>query len=555
MSDRTEFDDLARRKLEEREFAFDQAAWNDMERMLHGKRRNRRGWWITAALLLLIGTGTWWTLHSSGTNEVAEAPAAVPHERTPSVPGTPAAPSEGPTSPTEQAIVPNTPTAPASTEQAVPGTTTTNTPEAVTTSVAEPTAVRAAAPRATRTTPAAVTTAPLPNAPLPSQDGSTSTVSDRPPVGDTTPSEPVVNEGVNAPPQEPAMVPSDPDLGPVAIGVLPTTADALPAAPPSGDPIVPANTSEEPLSTVIDPATSTNASTAPLVVNDSTPIADSTIALVPNVQDTASVAPGPAPVPPLVDPRAPWEISALGGMFMTNTSYSGGRSEAWASDVTGERTVGFGAEVMHMGPNIGFGGGVHYSSYAERIDAQELSMTETTFFDSNYFVPVDTTILVVHGMFFNGEWYYQTHQLDTTINVLVLDQGSTTTTAVRRTARSRTNTTSYLEMPLLFDAHLVQGPWALGVRGGPTLGVLQGRTGSLPNEELNGYSELEDVAFRSLVIGWTARAYIRYRFSDAWSLGLEPTARGQLFNALEGDDLTRRASAWGGFFSVNYRLR
>jgi hypothetical protein len=223
--------------------------------------------------------------------------------------------------------------------------------------------------------------------------------------------------------------------------------------------------------------------------------------------------------------------------------------------VQGERTVGFGAELMHMGPHIGFGAGVHYSTYAERIDARELSMTETTFYDSNYFVPVDTTILVVHGTYFNGQWYYQTHQLDTTINVLESGTFSNSNTYVRRVARERTNTLSYLEMPLLFDAHLVQGPWALGVRGGPTVGVLQGRRGSLPNEVLDGYTELEEEAFRELVIGWTARAYIRYRFSDAWSIGLEPTARGQLFNGLEDDGLTRRSSAFGGFFSVNYRLR
>jgi hypothetical protein len=124
-----------------------------------------------------------------------------------------------------------------------------------------------------------------------------------------------------------------------------------------------------------------------------------------------------------------------------------------------------------------------------------------------------------------------------------------------REARRTTNRVSYLEVPLLLDAHVVQGRWHLGLRGGPTLGLLSGRRGSLPGPGGEGYTELGQQAFRDVLFGWTARAYVRYRFNTGWSLGVEPMLRGQFGNGLESDALSRSSSAAGVMMSVSYRMR
>ena len=95
----------------------------------------------------------------------------------------------------------------------------------------------------------------------------------------------------------------------------------------------------------------------------------------------------------------------------------------------------------------------------------------------------------------------------------------------------------------------------MGVRGGPTFGILSGRKGTLPNSTNDGYVPFEDEAFRELVIGYQARAYLRYRWNAAWSIGLEPMIGGQLVNGLASGDLDRRSMAWGGLISLSYRLR
>ncbi|MDQ3101424.1 MAG: hypothetical protein M3R08_08555, partial [Bacteroidota bacterium] len=143
----------------------------------------------------------------------------------------------------------------------------------------------------------------------------------------------------------------------------------------------------------------------------------------------------------------------------------------------------------------------------------------------------------------------------TTVNVL--DQGTQTivTTTHLREARRQVNRTSYLEIPLLLDLHLVQGRWNIGLRGGPTLGISTFISGSLPNANSEGYIDLADQEFRSVVFGYTARAYIRHRFNAGWSLGLEPMIAGHLMNGLAGDQLTRKPSAFGGMISLNYRFR
>lgn len=61
--------------------------------------------------------------------------------------------------------------------------------------------------------------------------------------------------------------------------------------------------------------------------------------------------------------------------------------------------------------------------------------------------------------------------------------------------------------------------------------------------------------FREVIFGYSARAYVRYRFNAAWSVGIEPAVRGQLMNSLGSGDLVRKASAKGMMLSLSYRLR
>jgi hypothetical protein len=87
------------------------------------------------------------------------------------------------------------------------------------------------------------------------------------------------------------------------------------------------------------------------------------------------------------------------------------------------------------------------------------------------------------------------------------------------------------------------------------VGLLTGRQGALPSEDGITYTDLADRAFRQVMFGYTARAYIRYRWNAAWSIGVEPTVRGQLQNSLGDGPLDRRSSAFGGMISLSYRLR
>ena len=264
----------------------------------------------------------------------------------------------------------------------------------------------------------------------------------------------------------------------------------------------------------------------------------------------------PMPTVQLITPASPWEVSALGGIMRTNTRYTGANSDTWNSGVQQQWSMNAGIEVMHMGSHIGLGTGLHYGTYSERINAN--AVDNTTFNVTNfwYLVPVDTTILTITGTTTVGtNEYFTGISIDTTINVITRGSDSTAVTEHMRDAREIANKVSYLEIPLLLDGHLLQGRWSLGLRGGPTIGLLTGRRGSLPNGTGNGYTDFADQAFREVVFGWTARAYVRYRFNAAWSIGVEPMVRGQFNNTLGNGDLMRRSTAYGVLLSLSYRLR
>lgn len=209
---------------------------------------------------------------------------------------------------------------------------------------------------------------------------------------------------------------------------------------------------------------------------------------------------------------------------------------------------------MRMGRHLGIGSGLHYTNYREHMTTSAAFRTDEHAHQYYYITTQDTTLLMITDtVLVNGQPYYVGQSVTTTLQVL--QQGTETNVITTRTreARDRVNLTSYLEIPLLLDAHITQGPWRLGLRGGPTAGILTYKAGHLPSAEA-GYLGFQDQQFRSIVLGYTARAYVLHEIAPGWWAGLEPMARGQLFNALESDQLSRKAFGWGGMIGIHYRL-
>ena len=242
-------------------------------------------------------------------------------------------------------------------------------------------------------------------------------------------------------------------------------------------------------------------------------------------------------------------------MLSSTTKYSGSNSADWKGDIQKENSVGIGAELMHMGRNFGVGTGLHYSTYSERIRTDAVDRSTTTLQNFWYLMPVDTMVFVVTDTLPGTPPSYTGTSTHTTLDVLAQGTDTTTTTERIREARNEMNHVSYLEVPLLLDAHLVQGRWSFGLRGGPTVGLLTGRRGAIPAPDNEGYVAFADLPFRELIVGYTARAYARYRFNAAWSVGIEPALQGQLMNSLGSGELERKAKAKGMMLSLTYRLR
>jgi hypothetical protein len=545
MNRENEFDELARRKLEERSFAYQESDWKQAQQAIAAQRgRKRRGFWLSgAAALLLVGTAAWWTLREAeraGTLAItapvtnrrtsiveqhamreAPSPAIGSASNTSASSAVPAAndnasaaihPDERASTASSTGVASNTPaqaqassTAAAQIPSASP-----NTPQHQRTSTAV-----ASTAMTISGTPTAVTSAATPNTSVPS----------------------TVDKGTGTP-------------ATVSGTAMPSLASASTergsAEPPP--PVVAVDPTAE-----VSPSNTQNADT----LDEPELIMLLTTAPTTSPSDSAAKPPTAVPaVPPIIPDRAPWEISILGGALSSIATYSGGNSAEWSGDISREMSPGFGVELMHLGRNIGLGVGLHYGTHAERIQVPAIDSTSIERWSYWYLMPVDTTILIITDTVQQGgQTVYEGASITTTVNVLTLGEDSTATTTRVRDARDPVNRTSYLEVPLLFDAHLVQGRWSMGLRGGPTVGLLTGRTGSIPNTTNDGYIELGDQAFREVLFGWTARAYLRYRWNAAWSIGIEPAMRGLFSNSLSEGDVQRRSSAFGGMISLSYRLR
>ncbi len=210
---------------------------------------------------------------------------------------------------------------------------------------------------------------------------------------------------------------------------------------------------------------------------------------------------------------------------------------------------------MHMDRHFGYGTGLHYTSYSERISSPDKYADVTSYEDVFFLTAVDTTVLAITDTIFQqGQYYYVTTPITTTIFVLDQTVDTVITNMRVQQAQEHVNTLSYLEIPLLLDAHAGKGHWSFGLRGGPTIGLLTGKRGSLPDNVLDGFVDYADQPFRSYALGYVARAYVRYGFCTAWSVGIEPTIRGHLTDAYRDYGFARRSSGFGAMLSLSYRL-
>ncbi len=596
-----EFDELAKRKLQEQAFPFEEAHWLDAQRLIAADKRSRGShWWKWTmggiAMLALL----WWLWPTAETTTLATT------ESAPVVPSTTATSTAPINEDTSEPAAPSNEAKPGTSEHEVSVNTITTSVEPTGTRAEQPeaTITRRAAAQANTTTPSLVTN-PKSDAgaarTLPSAATATTaahtyqqSLSENSPSGTTdhrSAPEPSTTPtaGNKAMPEPTASVSAttanpdvdtdastftskeqgttlNPELSPTGsvtstTGSVPDIADAQTSGNTTN---TPGSENGNQTATNLDPENALpNIGTTGLVLT-SEANTDSTLSSSGASTSSASTTP-PTPVatpatPPVTAPPqppiapSPWELGAMVGFFQSTSSYAGGTSSTW--EVSPEQNLSFGAEAMHMGRNFGWGSGLHYGTYADRLYTPAEDRSTVTYTPFWQLVPVDTSIFIVTGSYLDtasGDVIYTGQHIDATINVLRRALDSTFASVRIREARERINRTSYVELPLLLDAHVVQGRWSLGLRGGPTVGLLTQRSGSIPsnNEERN----FNDVAMRTWMFGWTARAYVRYRFNSAWSVGIEPTARGQLFDSFDDNGTTRRSNAYGVMLSLSYRLK
>lgn len=520
-----QFDELARRKVAQREFAFDEAHWEGVQAALDAQRKRRPAAWLWAAALLLVGGGALLygtredsplagTQASTGAAEIEAAnpvqPAQVPAQANARSTAPAAASFEAVTNATEPRAS-STGRSPQKSVEAI-GPAPSSAREAVNEKGKAPVGTIASTNTTTiqvNTGLHARTTQPLDGGADDEARRSMATVEHKHQVGQGT----STDES------------NDLEVGAAEVAPLPDGAPAT-ASPDN----------QQQVATVAPPALAVEPPDSfALAVGNASP--DSTI--------------NPEPVRP--PSKRPWPLEATlwAGPSWTNNTYSGGNSTEWINGVSGEQTWDAGAELMVMRRNFGFGIGAHYATYQEHFSQAEVLRHQQELRNSYFFNTIDTTVtIVVDTVIQNDTAYYITQQVNTTINVLDWTTDTTVTTIREREAAATRNVASYVEIPLLLDAHLTQGRWQVGLRGGPTIGILSGHRGPLP-----GSSDGASVPFTDMVLGYTARAYVRYNLGPAWSISIDPGVRGHFGNALGSGDVVRRNTSMGVMFGLTYRFR
>lgn len=543
-----QFDELARRKLDEQSFPFEEADWSAARALIDAQRGRTGGmpWaWLTLIVLLLAGGLAWYMLADGRTAQQADKPVAGLN--TP-----PAVPTEVPVNDVEQ---------PANTIAVSSGPIpmvdpTGNLPEPLGDAIPSPVSLRpavemappSAQPSIQQLREAAATGSPTDAFQHTISDRSSAALTDHDPV---VVGEQHIQQDVPLP-----EAPAESREQPVGERYSTTHAEAVDGSDeeengPDGAPVA------TPTIHVSVPVGSQSADTSAHNVKADRPITaqDSTsLAMRQAAQANDSISSMELPLP-LVPERAPWQIGVAGGLFSSRSSYQGGNSAEWAYGSNSATSPSFGAELMHMGHRFGLGFGLHWGSYAEKLRT-DAWQERFTYLDEHWgFVPFQTTILMITDTLPGSPPSYQGTPVDTVLNIFMQVTDTLTEEHTTRDARDGLNRVSYLEVPLLVDVHTARGRWTFGLRGGPAVGLLMGRSGALPNATNDGYITYGDQPFRRLMLGYTARAYAHYRFHAGWSVGLEPALRGQLLNSLDSGALGKRSHAAGLMLGLRYQFR
>ncbi|MDQ3101107.1 MAG: hypothetical protein M3R08_06955, partial [Bacteroidota bacterium] len=455
MKEHNEFDELARRKLAEREFQFEEKHWSEMEKMLGSAgKRDRLAWWMLPVLLLMIGGGVY-VLRTEGTdNNIAQVQQApineiekpTEHAQIENVhSGSDSAPapinekqtSDATLEVNSQNALPHEAVASGSTDRR---TAARNTEQTIKSSNAS----RSSIERSENGSQLAA------NAALISDQENIAPIVERTDVDQIERSRPNEislsggSEVIAAATDRPVLVaqyetpidhPSNVEPEPVAATGSTNTSDhgpdqdmgsLIPSDESSPEPPTFTETTDENSMINIDPSipfindgsSENNAEVPATIPSEALPIADvpntdivvtptDTLASSGIVQDSIISPETPAAPTPIVDPRSPFEISFLAGMSITNSRYGGPGSENGFRSIEQQRTYGGGVELMRMGRNIGVGGGLHYSTYSELINTDEESRTESSEMQYYFLTPVDTTLLIITDTIqINGQDHY-----------------------------------------------------------------------------------------------------------------------------------------------------
>jgi hypothetical protein len=534
MNDPRSFDELARLKMAEREFTFHESDWAEMETLLNAQRKKRRmPLWSLAAALLIATPLAWWILRDEATS-APSAPLAnnVPETVTASQP-----------IPTTQVMEP------ASHALAESATKSTPTKEQVT--ATQPQELRIPSPRPKRSAVNPRSVGEPQRATLitldPPQEitGNATDASTGPlenlaitPTGPTfnapDPIEPL--NGVVASPSEPAE-----NIG---------TSDLMDTAILRTD-VATAHNDAEIAST--DQPTDTKAEGPPAAVASG--ISPSGVETNLLIQDSTITAVASNTLNAMPVHRSQFEVSILGGALLSTSTYAGAATDAWHSGSSGQWSPSAGVEFLRITKHFGVGLGLHRARYEEQLQAERLSRTDDVINTSYSLLPIQITVpMITDTIVIGGVNYYVTTPVTTTVNQVITTTDTTQVTVIMREARTFVNRVDYWEVPLLLDAHTSVGRWTVGLRGGPSVSMLSIRKGSVPDTEGTGYVNLQETTYRTTMFGYQARAYVRYGISDHFSIGLEPTVRGQFGSAVQGVGMNRQNSAWGGLLSVNFRF-
>lgn len=552
MNSNEEFDELARRKLEERAFPYQEGDWQAARALIDAGRKGRRIWPWALGTAVVLFSGSLWLGHSEAVRtavplaEARNAVATTSEEH--SLPGTGEAAA---VARAESEIIA---LHPIGQEPAAAPADHTGSP--ATTALA---AMPSGQPQQTRPAAAPVREALAPHRPRPAAKEGRRTETPALITGNGHVERRVASNTERGSTTDAPQAGNAQDRPAAHAWETPVQEDAAETGEASHRPERPTpNTSGSTVKTTLlsvhDSTAQANGTGKPGTAAPTQARQDSTVQLVPTDPDTMAATSAPA-TPPIVPEHAPWEIGILVGISETRNRYSGGNSETWSDNLQAARSLSIGAELMHMGKYLGLGAGLHYGSYTERLHAPAVDRSNMSFLDHWYLLAVDTTILAITDTLPGTPPEYVGSPGPTTVNVLTQTTDTVIGQEHLRDARDQVNRVSYLEVPLLLDVHAVQGRWSLGLRGGPTLGLLTGRRGAVPNATGDGYLSFTEQPFRELVPGYTARAYVRYRFNAAWSVGIEPGMRGLLSNSLGEGTLVRRSSALGVMMSLSYRLR